>query len=490
MLKQKIMALLLTAVLVVTTVLGTAQQAQAAVALSAQQIDILYGLLASGGVIAAKEGTDTKKRQTITDWAKSAPDASTWTATKYLDGWTADDSGNYHYTSSGDTTLQDVKSWLAGLRTSVVDWINSNGLSVSVNPPTAWTIYRDSWKYRAATVANSYQTIASGTGIYALVARANKAVGTYDATVVGVTPDGYLLALKVLDSNGVLVNTPYSKNYNGTGHHGDYVGTECRLRLSSYGSKTSTIDSKGYSSFSVSVVDSNGTVLTGVSMGNSYYEDTDAAVVGWGGGNAIGVGRVDVSGVLAAVANELGTIDTGIDCDTWSDTLGRDMVDDNKDVVILGGQDLAGYDTVDSVRSGYVTGVDWDNTVNPDVPVPDDIPGKLDSIIDWLKGLPALLGTALIGDGNIDWSKLQGIELKSVFPFCIPWDLAACFKSFNVDAIEPVFVFDFSDTALKSAGTVQIDLSRFSELIPIVRYFVYGFFVVGLIVKTRDLIRG
>ena len=101
-----------------------------------------------------------------------------------------------------------------------------------------------------------------------------------------------------------------------------------------------------------------------------------------------------------------------------------------------------------------------------------------------------MLGTALIGDGNIDWSKLQGVQLSSVFPFCIPWDLADCFRGFNVAAVEPVFVFDFSDTPLSAAGSVTLDLSRFAELIPVVRFFVYGLFVTGLVLKTRDLIRG
>ena len=154
--------------------------------------------------------------------------------------------------------------------------------------------------------------------------------------------------------------------------------------------------------------------------------------------------------------------------------------------------------------------MDWTDIGEPDIPIDPDAPAKPDApagndsilrilkkilewlkdILKWLKGLPALLAETIIGDGVLDWSGFQGVQLSSVFPFCIPWDLVSCVRGFNVQPTEPVFVFDFAGTPLSSAGTVRYDLSRFAVVIPIVRYFIYGIFVVGLIVKTRDLIRG
>lgn len=480
--KHRIVALLLAVMLTVSYTLGRSQTVRAATTLTAQQVDILYGLLASGGVIAAKEGTDSKKRQTITDWAASAPDASTWTATKYLDGWTADDSGNYHYTPSSDATLQDVKSWLAGLRTSVVDWINSK---FSVSIPTAWTLYKDCWKYTRTNY--DVVTVASGGGIYLLDTCWNRTKGNYSAHLTGVTVDGYAVNLDVIDSSGNVVCTPRNSSY----VHGTYVGLDYSVKVyGHYGKTAATAATTGFDYFGVFLCDGDGNKVTSWGVANSSYTTNSNAVVAWGNGNAVGIGTCPIDGVLSAVGSVAGTIDTGIDCDTWSDTLSRDMVDDNKDVVILGGQDLAGYDTVDSVRSGYVTGVDWDATGNPDVPVPDDVPGKLDSILDFLKSLPALLGSTLIGSGSLDFSKFKDISLTGVFPFCIPFDLINSFKAFDVQALEPRWTVDLSGTPLEHGGNVEIDLTQYTDIFAIIRYFCYGSFVVGLICITRRLIKG
>ena len=476
--KHRIVAFLLTVMLTVSYTLGRSQTARAATALSAQQIEVLYGLLASGGVIAAHEGSNTQKRKVITDW-NSAVDVGALSGFDLVNDFKANLSGDYVYQGSDD--FSTVRGKLISLRSAFADYVNNSGFSFSVSPPTAWNIYKDGWKYTYAT--RSPVTVASGTGIYVMRTRWDSTIGNWDAYLYGVTPDGYLIALQVLNNRGTVVN----KALNG---HGTYVGSDCSVSVYGYVKTVRTEYSRGLSGFSAQVFGSDGSSLGSVGLSNTTCDSEENAVIAWGGGNAVGIGTCDVSGVLAASANALGLVDGNVDCDTWADNLGKSLVDENKDVVIIGGTDLSDYDSVNTVRDGLVTGVDWETTGNPDVPVPGDIPGKLDSILDWLKSLPALLGTALIGDGNIDWSKLQGVQLSSVFPFCIPWDLADCFRGFNVAAVEPVFVFDFSDTPLSAAGSVTLDLSRFAELIPVVRFFVYGLFVTGLVLKTRDLIRG
>lgn len=482
MLKHKIMALLLTAVLVVTTVLGTAQQAQAAVALSAQQIDILYGLLASGGVIAAHEGTDTKKRQTIQDWWTTAPDVPV----AGLNGWTADNNGNYTYDPTANPsygTATAIKDWLANLRTSFVGWINSAGLSFSVSPPTSWDYYTDSYKYTSKT----YVPVTVGTGeCYILFTYYTASKGCYSSTILGVMSDGTYIHYQLRDRNGATAIK--ALDYNGTHYDGTITAT-----VFGYCKTASDTPSTGFSYFGAKLLcDGASFPWCNNGIGNDSYKDKGFACVVFGGGvpTPIGAGDVDISCLVLDVANVLGRVDTGIDCDTWSDTLSRDMVDDNKDVVILGGQDLAGYDTVDSVRTGYVTGVDWDTTGNPDVPVPDDVPGKLDSILDWLKSLPALLGSTLIGNGTLNFDKFKDISVTGVFPFCIPFDLINSFRDFNVDPIAPVWTVDLSNTPFKGGGDLTVDLTNFSDVISIIRYFCYGSFVVGLIVITRRLIKG
>jgi len=100
------------------------------------------------------------------------------------------------------------------------------------------------------------------------------------------------------------------------------------------------------------------------------------------------------------------------------------------------------------------------------------------------------LSTAIIGTGSLDFSGFIGITLKDVFPFCIPFDLVECVSQLVAAPKAPCFTVDFSGTAMASAGTVTLDLARFEGLAKIVRYFVFLGFIVGLIMITRNLIRG
>lgn len=481
--KNRITALCLSLVLAVTYSLGNVQTAQAAaITLTPQMIEVLYAILGSAGAIAVTNGVDKDKKSVIKNWYADEK-GHIVNGMELIAAFQADEGGNYRY--QGDLDFGNVKQRLTELRDSFVGYIDTMGLGDWAFPSFAGYELCKDWALSTDGDSTNWQTFATGPGIYVLRGYYTPSDGFYNVRVCGVRPNAYGMQVSRLTSP---VRT-YDRDHTNT-----YYGNECKLRY------TTSTSENGRKWFSWQLVKSDGTVYVNTS---SAFDGSASFCILIGNGKAFGAGLVDVSRLLPALCSAIGSVDTGIDCDTWAGTLGRSLADENKDVIILGGQDLAGYDDVDTVREGLITGVDWDNVENPDIPIDPDIPvdpdvpaedssilSILKKILEWLKGLPALLAETIIGDGVLDWSGFQGVQLSSVFPFCIPWDLANCVRGFNVQPTEPVFVFDFAGTPLSSAGTVRYDLSRFAVVIPIVRYFIYGIFVVGLIVKTRDLIRG
>ncbi len=96
-------------------------------------------------------------------------------------------------------------------------------------------------------------------------------------------------------------------------------------------------------------------------------------------------------------------------------------------------------------------------------------------------------------DGSLNFNKFRtgGAALAKVFPFCIPFDFANAIKSMVATPKAPKWHVDFSKTKMAAAGNLlDLDLSKFDYLAKIVRFFVYIGFVVGLILLTRQIIRG
>lgn len=89
---------------------------------------------------------------------------------------------------------------------------------------------------------------------------------------------------------------------------------------------------------------------------------------------------------------------------------------------------------------------------------------------------------------DIDIPSLPIGDLKQKFPFSIPWDLVAFYAMMDAPPEAPRFngtldlwVVDWD---------FDIDLSPFDSAAELCRKLQFGLFIVGLIVATRDLIRG
>ncbi|MCI9536247.1 MAG: hypothetical protein HFG53_15860 [Lachnospiraceae bacterium] len=91
-------------------------------------------------------------------------------------------------------------------------------------------------------------------------------------------------------------------------------------------------------------------------------------------------------------------------------------------------------------------------------------------------------------DGNY---RLDSV-ISDKFPFCIPFDLIDSFRVLLADPIEPVFeiplIIDHGDFSFKDS--IEIDLTKFDNLLPMIQFFVLLFYVTGLILATRSLIKG
>lgn len=92
---------------------------------------------------------------------------------------------------------------------------------------------------------------------------------------------------------------------------------------------------------------------------------------------------------------------------------------------------------------------------------------------------------------TIDWSPLLvASELKTVFPFSIPWDFWNLFKVFLADPVTPHFTLNFQVPFLGVTYPIDVDFSPFDTIAAICRWFVLLFFSYGLITKTKSLIWG
>ena len=115
-----------------------------------------------------------------------------------------------------------------------------------------------------------------------------------------------------------------------------------------------------------------------------------------------------------------------------------------------------------------------DPTPDPDKPTEPDLDPELPEI------------PAVLPQGVSD--KLK--DLSGKFPFCIPFDLVDCFKSFgsNEAAEAPEWDLNFRIPGTNKDYEFSVDLSMFDKYIPIFRSGVLILFLIGLMLGTRKLI--
>lgn len=100
--------------------------------------------------------------------------------------------------------------------------------------------------------------------------------------------------------------------------------------------------------------------------------------------------------------------------------------------------------------------------------------------------LPFVPG-AVSGSDPYDASNVQWYQR---FPFCIPWDIYRVISMFDKPAVEPKFSIPFEIRRLGIKESVTVDLTKFEALVEVVRVFTLLSYVTGLIMITRNVIKG
>lgn len=129
------------------------------------------------------------------------------------------------------------------------------------------------------------------------------------------------------------------------------------------------------------------------------------------------------------------------------------------------------------------------------------ITGKLGALDEALKGVQ---GSVTDIPGNIAGSiaseeissNAQDYAVSSIisqkFPFCMPFDLISCVTSLQAASIPPRWELPFVIEPLNFKYTIVIDLTteEWQPIILIIRYFLLLSFVAGLVLLTRNIIKG
>lgn len=91
-------------------------------------------------------------------------------------------------------------------------------------------------------------------------------------------------------------------------------------------------------------------------------------------------------------------------------------------------------------------------------------------------------------DSDDDINKYKR-DLRSIFPFCLPFDLIALLDALDADPVAPCFEIPFIVDALDISMTVELDLSFLDEVAELMRLFETIGFIITLIMVTHKLIK-
>ena len=122
--------------------------------------------------------------------------------------------------------------------------------------------------------------------------------------------------------------------------------------------------------------------------------------------------------------------------------------------------------SLDGTVSFPNTNVDTNNPSVPDIDAPN-----IDGI------LPAFPS---FGD-SLDFSPMHLTNVTEKFPFSLPWDIGRLIQKFDVEPVAPVFEVPII------SETITLDLTEFSELASIIRFFVLIGFILSLIFISTKL---
>ena len=152
-------------------------------------------------------------------------------------------------------------------------------------------------------------------------------------------------------------------------------------------------------------------------------------------------------------------------------------------------KEIPGVTDLPGIMDGVIGGtIPWPDVIGAvrdiDIPGPDPGPDEPDKKPEPDPELPEI--PAVLPQGVSD--KLK--DLSGKFPFCIPFDVVDCYKSFATkdNAEAPKWDIDFTIPGTNQEYHFSVDLAMFDKYIPIFRSGVLILFFIGLLLATRKLI--
>lgn len=81
------------------------------------------------------------------------------------------------------------------------------------------------------------------------------------------------------------------------------------------------------------------------------------------------------------------------------------------------------------------------------------------------------------------------VDLRGLFPFCIPFDFIALLNALDADPVAPCFTFPVVIPALDYREDVKLDLSIFDDVAKVIRICEKVSFLIFLMFATSKVIR-
>lgn len=164
----------------------------------------------------------------------------------------------------------------------------------------------------------------------------------------------------------------------------------------------------------------------------------------------------------------------------FEDAINQDLDSDNEDLVVGVGVGeftdiLNPVDILDGILDKIIGG-----TLNPTYEGPFE---NQEDAVEELEGNRPFIPVLPNG-----WVQVEG--LQSFFPFCIPFDLYNVIALLNVSPEAPQFTWRMGFGSQFEPYDVEIDLQPYESVARVFRIMVVVGFLLFLILKTRDLIRG
>lgn len=179
-------------------------------------------------------------------------------------------------------------------------------------------------------------------------------------------------------------------------------------------------------------------------------------------------------GILPKIETFKDTVTQGfIDCSNWIQGLGESLAS---------GLDALGTKISTGIQSCFDTLREF---------ATQTFPAKMAEVGQWIQSLPEKIAEAFkkILPQQEDLGSAHPADWKTLFPFCVPFDLIEFLGVLNAEPEAPVIRWRFYVPRVVDYE-IEIDLSVFDSVAQIMRTMELLAFCIGLILLTRNIIRG